>query len=179
MTGEIHVRALEPGDWPQVREIFLEGIASGHATFETAAPPWQTWDATHLEFGRLVAVADDAQRIIGWSALSPTSNRSAYSGVAEVSVYVAAGFRGQGIGRLLMSRMINESEANGIWTLQASVFPENVASVTLHEAFGFRKIGFRERVARLNDRWRDTIVLERRSQIVGADDAVNLSAKSG
>jgi len=152
-----------------VRNIYLEGIASGHATFETAAPSWEVWNETHLTFARIVATDGSTDRVVGWSALSRTSKRKAYSGVAEVSVYVSAEFRGEGVGRILLSRMVKESETNGIWTLQASIFPENAASVALHEAAGFRRIGVRERVAKLNEAWRDTILFERRSQLVGID----------
>jgi phosphinothricin acetyltransferase len=150
-----------------VRAVYLEGLATGDATFETDAPVWERWDATHLSSCRLVAL--EGARVAGWAALSPVSSRSAYAGVAEVSVYVGASFRGMGAGRLLLSALVLESEAAGLWTLQASVFPENVASVALHRACGFREVGLRERVARRDGRWRDTVLLERRSIVAGVE----------
>jgi phosphinothricin acetyltransferase len=152
-------------DWPAVRSIYLEGIMTGMATFETEAPSWEDWDANHLHFGRLVARENDQVR--GWAALSAVSRRKVYSGVAEVSVYVAHDSRGKGIGRALLEQLIAESEQNGVWTLQASVFPENVATLALHRACGFREVGRRERISKLKGVWRDTILLERRSAIVG------------
>lgn len=160
------VEKMLPGYWPEVRAVYVEGLATGDATFETEAPEWERWDAAHLRACRLVALDDG--RVAGWAALSPVSARAVYAGVAEVSVYVGAGFRGRGLGRALLSALVRESEAAGIWTLQASVFPENVASVELHKACGFREVGRRERVGRLRGRWRDTILLERRSRAVGA-----------
>ena len=164
----LSVEKMLPGHWPEVRAVYLEGVASGDATFETEAPDWERWDASHLRACRLVAL-DAGGRVEGWAALSPVSARSAYAGVAEVSVYVGAGFRGRGIGRLLLSALVLESESEGIWTLQASIFPENVASVALHKACGFREVGRRERVGKLEGRWRDTVLLERRSRTVGVD----------
>jgi phosphinothricin acetyltransferase len=148
-----------------VRVIYLEGIATGNATFETSAPEWETWDAAHLPHGRLVARADG--EIAGWAALSPISSRCVYAGVAEVSVYVAATARGSGTGRALIAALIEASEAAGIWTLQAGVFPENTASLALFEKSGFRLVGRRERIGRLDGRWRDTLLLERRSVVAG------------
>jgi L-amino acid N-acyltransferase YncA len=148
-----------------VRTIYLEGIATGDATFETCAPEWDAWDAAHPPYGRIVACVDD--EIAGWAALSPVSSRCVYAGVAEVSVYVAAEARGSGIGRALIAALIEASEAAGIWTLQAGVFPENTASLALFEKSGFRVVGRRERIGRLDGRWRDTLLLERRSGIIG------------
>ena len=142
-------------------------LATGDATFETEAPDWERWDASHLRACRLVAVAGG--RVAGWAALSPVSAREVYAGVAEVSVYVAADFRGRGLGRTLLEALVRASEAEGIWTLQASIFPENVASVALHATCGFREVGRRERVGKLQGRWRDTVLLERRSRTVGVD----------
>ena len=159
------IESMTAGDWEGVREIYLEGIATGHATFETEAPSWGDWDAAHLTFGRLVARGDTS--VIGWAALSPVSRRKAYAGVAEVSVYVAAHSRERGVGSALLERLIEESERNGIWTLQAAVFPENAATIALHKRCGFREIGRRERVSKLNGNWRDTILFERRSEMVG------------
>ena len=154
-------------DWPEVRRIYLEGIASGNATFEIDAPDWERWDQSHHQFARLVV--SPANTVVGWAALSPASARAVYKGVAEVSVYVATAARGQGIGRVLLDALIQHSEDNGIWTLQASIFPENAASVELHRRFGFREVGRRERIAKLNGVWRDTVLFERRSSLVGLD----------
>lgn len=152
------------GDWEQVRAIYLEGIRSGHATFETEAPGWERWDEAHLPFARLVM--RDGAAVLGWAALSPVSKREVYRGVAEVTVYVAEGARGRGIGRALLEALIAESERSRVWTLQASIFPENTASVTLHLHCGFREVGRRERIARLHGVWRDTLLFERRSVVV-------------
>lgn len=161
------IDSMQSEDWPQVREIYQEGILTGHATFETNAPDWGYWDAGHLPCCRLVARCDN--QISGWAALSAVSRRQVYAGVAEVSVYIAAEARGQNLGNRLMAELITSAEHNGIWTLQSSIFPENLASVALHLKHGFREIGRRERIAKLHGRWRDTLVFERRSQIVGLD----------
>ena len=161
------IRAMTPDDWPRVRAIYLEGIATGQATFETEAPSWDAWDSSHPHFARLVAC--DAEAILGWAALSPVSRRKAYAGVAEVSVYVAAERRGHGIGRALLEKLIVASEENHIWTLQAVVFLENAATLALHRACGFREVGLRERIGKLNGQWRDTLLLERRSRQIGVD----------
>lgn len=152
-------------DWEQVRSIYLEGIATGHTTFETGAPSWEKWDAGHLQIARLVARKGD--KVLGWTALSAVSSRGAYRGVAELSVSVGEESRGHGIGRALLEALIEQSENNGIWTLQASIFPENTASVKLHLRCGFREVGRRERIGKLNGVWRDTLLFERRSKIVG------------
>jgi L-amino acid N-acyltransferase YncA len=165
MRGELKISEMRPEDWAKVRTIYLEGIATGHATFETEAPSWESWDAAHVAFARLVA--RDGQRITGWAALSSVSRRQAYAGVAEVSVYVAANQRNAGVGRALLDALISESERNGIWTLQAVVFPENAATIALHLWCGFREVGRRERIGKLNGEWRDTILLERRSALIG------------
>lgn len=157
------IQTLSAEHWQQVRQIYQEGIETGQATFETAAPDWETWDRGHLPAVRLVALQDDSVR--GWAALSAVSARAVYSGVAEVSVYVGAASRGQGIGRLLLEHLITESEANAIWTLQASIFPENESSVTLHQRCGFRVVGIRRRIGQLHGAWRDTVLLERRSEV--------------
>jgi L-amino acid N-acyltransferase YncA len=161
------VEAMQSNDWPAVRSIYLEGITTGLATFETEAPSWQEWDAGHHQFGRLVA--REAGRVVGWAALSPVSRRSIYSGVAEVSVYVAGDSRGKGVGHALLDKLICESEQNNIWTLQASVFPENAATIGLHRACGFREVGRRECIGKLRGVWRDTLLLERRSDVVSID----------
>ncbi len=159
------IEQMRPSDWAQVKSIYLEGIATGHATFETEAPSWEVWDASHLTFARLVA--RDGQTISGWAALSPILRRQAYAGVAEASVYVAAKDRNAGVGRALLDALIAESERNGIWMLQAVVFPENAATIALHLRCGFREVGRRERIGKLDGEWRDTILLERRSALIG------------
>ena len=152
---------MTANDWEQVRAIYLEGIRSGHSTFETEAPSWEKWDDGHLEIARLVM--REGETVLGWAALSPVSKRHVYRGVAEVTVYVTENAQGRGIGRALLEALINESEKSGIWTLQASIFPENTASVQLHLRCGFREVGRRERIAMLNGVWRDTLLFERRS----------------
>src|SRR5215468_8520208 len=161
------IDSMRPEDWEFVRAIYLEGIATGQATFETEAPDWERWDAGHLPQCRLVARASDG--VLGWAALSPVSKRQVYAGVAEVSVYVASAARGRGVGGALMRALIESSERHGLWTLQSSVFPENRASVAAHLNHGFREVGRRERIARHHGVWRDTVVLERRSSVVGVD----------
>lgn len=168
MVGtEIQIRSLGEADWPAVRAIYLEGIGTGHATFETEAPAWEAWDSTHFPAPRLVAVSDG--RVIGWAVLGRLSTRAVYAGEAEVSIYVAAAHRSLGVGRALLQKLITDSEANGIWTLQANMFPENTASLALHKSCGFRKVGRRARIGKMNDVWRDTILLERRSDVAGMD----------
>jgi phosphinothricin acetyltransferase len=158
---------MDPADWPEVRAVYLEGIATGNATFEIDAPDWKAWNELHLAFARFVARAGD--RVVGWSALTPVSGRCVYSGVAEVSVYVATAAQGKGIGRDLLRRLIEESEQHGIWTLQAGIFPENIASLSIHRRCGFREVGRRERLGKLHGVWRDVIMLERRSDRTGID----------
>lgn len=163
MASEIKVMTEER--WPAVREIYAQGVETRNATFATVAPDWLEWDARHLPCCRLVAICNG--EVAGWAALSPVSSRDVYRGVAEVSVYVAECARGQGIGFQLLSALIAESERNGIWTLQAGIFPENSASIRLHEKAGFRIVGHRERIGCLDGRWRDTALMERRSKVVG------------
>lgn len=164
----IPIEAMTPADWEQVRTIYLEGIASGQATFEVEAPSWEEWHAAHHPFARLVARSDG--RVVGWAALSPVSRRRCYSGVAEISVYVAAASRGRGVGRQLMLAAIAAAEQHGIWTLQGTTFPENEASLRLQRACGFRELGRRERIAQLHGVWRDTVLTERRSSVVGTSN---------
>jgi L-amino acid N-acyltransferase YncA len=157
----VEIEPLRPDDWPAVQAIYQAGIATGNATFETAVPAWEAWDAAHLPDHRLVA-RDDG-RVLAWAALAPVSDRCAYAGVAEDSIYVAPGAQGQGVGRRLLAALVASAERAGIWTVQTGVFPENRASVRLHQACGFRVVGVRERLGRLDGRWRDVLLLERRS----------------
>jgi phosphinothricin acetyltransferase len=159
-----------PALWTSVREIYGEGIATGNATFETELPSWEKWDAGHRKECRLVAVeshAGSGARVLGWAALSPVSSRSVYAGVAEVSVYVSTAARGRGVGKILLHALIEASEAAGIWTLQAGIFPENTASIALHKSCGFREVGVRRRIGKLGGVWRDVMLLEQRSNRIG------------
>jgi len=156
---------MRPGDWEAVRTIYLAGIATGNSTFEQSAPDWQTWDQGHLQSCRLVARV--ANEVLGWTALSPISRRQVYAGVAEFSIYVAERARKRGIGASLLKALIDASEREGIWTLQSGIFPENTASLELCRRFGFRVVGTRERIGCMSGRWRDVVLLERRSAIAG------------
>jgi len=155
------IRKMHPGDSQRVLEIYKMGLETRNSTFETMAPSWQEWDSKHLSHSRFVSEQEGI--ITGWAALTPFSARDVYKGVAELSIYVAADFRGRGIGSALMEEIVISSEANGIWTLVSSVFPENESTLRLHKKFGFREIGRREKIAQLDGIWRDTILLERRS----------------
>jgi phosphinothricin acetyltransferase len=157
----IVIGAMRPEDWPAVRSIYIEGIATKNATFEQDAPDWEKWDCDRMKVCRLVARGDNG--VFGWAALSPVSSRCVYAGVAEFSVYVAERARGRGIGRRLIDALIEESERNGIWTLQAGVFPENTASLRLCQRAGFRIVGTRAKIGAMDGQWRDVILLERRS----------------
>lgn len=165
MQAPISIEPLLEADWEAVRAIYLEGIRTGDATFEKTAPPWKDWDAGHLPACRIVARSGHA--LLGWAALSPVSKRHVYRGVAEVSIYVAENARGRGVGRILLSELIASSEVEGIWTLQAGIFPENEASIKLHRSAGFQVVGTRSRLGYMNGRWRDVVLLERRSSVVG------------
>ncbi len=166
---KISIDSFEFAHWEAVRRIYLEGIDTGLATFETVAPSWEEWDAGHLPFARIVAESVADRALLGWAALSRVSTRTVYAGVAEVSVYVAAIARRTGVGLALLERLVEESERNGIWTLQASIFEENAASMKLHLRCGFRTVGIRERIAKLHGSWRDTMILERRSKVAGTN----------
>ena len=155
------MRELTHEDWPAVRAIYEQGIAGGNATFETEAPSWDDWDRTHLEGHRLVALQDD--KVVGWAALSPVSERCVYAGVAENSVYVAEEAQGRGVGRALLEELIAGAERDGIWTIQTGIFPENEASIELHQRCGFRVVGTRERIGQHHGVWRDVVFMERRS----------------
>jgi len=170
----VAVRAMTDRDWPALRAIYEAGIATGNATFETTAPSWDRWDATHLPDHRLVAVTTGGTgspngpggQVVGWAALAPVSDRCAYAGVAENSVYVDPAHHGRGIGRTLLLALLQHAEAAGIWTVQTGIFPENTASVALHQRCGFRTVGRRERLGRLHGIWRDVLLLERRSPTI-------------
>ena len=166
------IRELTEADWPAVEAVYAEGISTGHATFETATPTWDVFEREHLAGHMLVAVSGgdgggvegvaDGAEVVGWAALAPTSTRPCYAGVVECSVYVAARARGTGVGRGLMETLVARAAAAGLWTIQTSIFPENEASVALHERVGFRVVGRRERIAQLHGAWRDTLLLELR-----------------
>lgn len=164
----ITIRSMRAADWPAVRDIYGQGIETGNATFEAEPPEWEAFDTGRLASPRLVA-ADDGGRVLGWAALSAVSSRCVYGGVAEVSVYVAADARGRGVGSALLQALVRDSEAAGLWTLQAGIFPENEATLALHRKFGFREVGRRERIGKHDGRWRDTLLLERRSTAVGVE----------
>jgi L-amino acid N-acyltransferase YncA len=162
----IRIEPMTPADWPGIRAIYEEGIATGLATFETTVPSWEEWDATRLPHSRLIA--RDLQAL-GWAALSPVSRRPCYAGVAEFAVYVTAAARGRGIGQALLHALIETSEANGIWTLQGATFAENAASLALQRKCGFRIVGRRQRIGKLAGVWHDTVLTERRSNKTGTE----------
>lgn len=161
----MEITAIVKEHYPNISRIYKEGIETGHATFETIVPEWEDWDKSKLKHSRLAAIVDDT--VVGWAALSPVSNRCVYGGVAEVSIYISNMHKGKGIGTALISKLIDDSEANGIWTLQSGMFPENEATVALHQRFGFRLVGYREKIGKLGNTWRDTIIMERRSKTIG------------
>jgi L-amino acid N-acyltransferase YncA len=156
---------IQAEHYPAVARIYEEGILTGHATFQTTSEAWENWNQSHLSHSRIAAF--EGSEMLGWAALSPVSSRCVYGGVAEVSVYVSAAARGQGVGEALLRAMIQESEKNGIWMLQSGVFPENKSSIRIHEKVGFRIVGYRERIGKMGDWWRDNLLLERRSSLVG------------
>jgi L-amino acid N-acyltransferase YncA len=167
----LRIERLQASDWPQVAAIYAEGIATGNATFETAPPTWERWDASHLPDHRLVARDGSAGgrggMVVAWAALAPVSDRCVYAGVAENSIYVAASVHGRGVGRQLLAALLEGAERAGIWTVQTGIFPENAASLALHRRCGFRVVGVRERLGQLHGRWRDVLLLERRSTLAG------------
>lgn len=158
----MEIRNLEAADWPSVKEIYEQGIATGNATFQTEAPSWEDWDKSHHQDARYVLESD--KQILGWAALSPVSSRCVYAGVAEVSVYVNPSLSGKGYGSILLNALIVESEQQGLWTLQSGIFRENTGSIKMHKKAGFREVGYREKIGKMNGVWRDTILLERRNQ---------------
>jgi len=155
---------LRPEHWSEVARIYGEGIATGDATFETSVPEWDAWDAAHLPEHRFVALV--AGKVVGWVAVSGVSDRCVYGGVVENSVYVAAAARGQGVGRRLLEKLIVSTEEDGIWTIQSGIFPENLASLRVHEHVGFDIVGCRKKLGKLDGRWRDVLLVERRSDLV-------------
>lgn len=162
----MNIILIEQQHYSEIASIYLQGIATGNATFQTEAPTWENWHQGHLQHSRLAALYNN--QIVGWAALSPVSSRCVYAGVAEVSVYIATLFQGKGIGYELLNALVLSSEQNGLWTLQAGIFPENIGSIKLHEKCGFRQIGYREKIGQMpNGLWRDNIILERRSKVVG------------
>lgn len=167
MKHQLNLHHLEERDWPVVADIYKQGFETGNATFQQEVPTWKDWDRGHLSICRMVAESNN--EIVGWAALSAVSSRCAYGGVAEVSVYVSNQHGGKGIGSILLNALIEESELKGIWTLQAGIFPENLASIHLHKKGGFREVGYREKIGKMNGVWRDTILFERRSHKVGLE----------
>jgi L-amino acid N-acyltransferase YncA len=161
----MEIKPLEPDHWYDVKRIYEEGIATRNATFETTAPSWESWDSAHIKNCRFVAIEGNA--IVGWAALTPVSGRCVYAGVADISIYVSENHRGKRIGNLLLQKLVESSEEEGLWTLQAGIFPENKASVALHEKNGFHLIGARQKIGKMDNVWRDTLLLERRSTVVG------------
>ena len=161
----MEVIEMLPTHWAAVEKIYEEGIGTGNATFQVTVPTWSEWDAAHEKRCRLVLV--DKLEVQGWAALTPVSGRCVYAGVGEVSVYVGNQFKGKGLGKILLKALVDESEKNNFWTLQAGIFPENIASVKIHQDAGFRIIGKRERIGQMNGKWRDVLLLERRSNVIG------------
>jgi phosphinothricin acetyltransferase len=162
---DLVIKEMTESDWPDVANIYKQGIESGNATFEKEVPTWERWTSSHLQKCRLVVILNNS--IVGWAALSPVSDRCVYAGVAEVSIYVSGRYQGFKIGSKLLERLITESENQGYWTLQAGIFPENKSSIKIHENLGFRIVGFREKIGKMDGRWRDTLLLERRSGKAG------------
>lgn len=160
----MEISNLLPSDWDSVKSIYEKGIATGNATFQTSAPTWEEWDSSHLGTCRIVV--QESGKVVGWAALTPVSSRCVYAGVAEVSVYVDPEQSGKGIGLSLLEKLVALSEVEGIWTLQAGIFPENIGSLRIHEKAGFRMLGVREKIGKQNGVWRDTVLLERRSKTI-------------
>ncbi|MFC2947463.1 GNAT family N-acetyltransferase [Virgibacillus sediminis] len=167
MDSIIVIDKMEKKDWEQVRDIYRDGINTGNATFDTETPDWEEWDRKYLPVCRLAA--REGQRVVGWAALLPVNAKAAFSGVAELSIYLRAGTTGKGLGTRLMDELVKESELQGFWTLQAGIFPENKGSIRLHEKFGFERVGVRRRLGKLHGVWRDVLLMERRSNTVGIE----------
>jgi L-amino acid N-acyltransferase YncA len=165
---DYEIEEMKESDWQQVSNIYLEGIKTGTATFQTEVPTWEAWDKGHIKCCRLAAKFGD--KVLGWAALSPTSSRCVYKGVAEVSIYIGKEYKEQGIGSALLKNLIKESEKNGFWTLQSGIIAKNTASIALHKKCGFREVGIREKVAKMNNKdWLDVVFMERRSKTAGID----------
>lgn len=162
------IRSVEPKDAKRILEIFKQGIEYGLATFETQVPTWEAWDSDFYNFSRFV-IEDSNDHVIGWIAIKPTSKRECFSGVAELSLYIDKDYHGLGLGKLLMKKLIQDSEEHQIWTLYSGIFPENKASIALHEKVGFRTVGTRERIGKHLGKWVDIVIMERRSDVVGID----------
>ncbi|NML56238.1 GNAT family N-acetyltransferase [Chryseobacterium cheonjiense] len=163
----MEILSINKNNYPDIAEIYQQGINTGMATFETSAPSWESWNENKLQHSEIIAFENS--EALGWAALSKVSSRCVYEGVAEVSIYIAENHRGKGVGKILMEHLIRESEDNGIWTLQSGMFPENKATIALHKLFGFRIIGYREKIGKLNGVWKDSVIMERRSTIVGTE----------
>ena len=161
----MYIRNFKQSDFDSVKDIYQQGIDTGNATFETQVKEWDEWNNSMLQVCRLVAVENE--RVVGWAALSLVSNRCVYAGVAEVSVYVASEARGKGVGQIWLAKLVEESEKKGFWTLQAGIFPENESSIALHQKNGFRILGLQEKLGKMGEKWRDVVLLERRSKVVG------------
>ena len=159
------IKEITASNFDLVGDIYAQGLETGIATFETKVPSWESWDQSHLAYGRIAAY--EGEKMLGWASLSPVSSRCVYGGVAEVSVYIAKFARGQGVGLFLLQKLISISEKEGLWTLQSGIFPENKGSIALHKKCGFRMIGFRERIGQRNGKWHDNVIMERRSKLVG------------
>lgn len=160
------IRQMRPEDGAKVLEIFKEGMDGGNATFDKEVPAWEVWDMKFHKVCRWI-LEDDTENVVGWAALQPISNRDCFKGVAELSIYLANSVQGKGLGQMLLRKLILDSEENGFWTLQSGIFPENEASIFVHQKLGFRIVGKREKIAEMNGVWRDIVLLERRSEIVG------------
>lgn len=158
------IRTIIKSDWEAVKSIYEKGISTGIATFQLVPPTWEEWNDAHLKTCRIIAIRNNS--VLGWTALTPVSKREVYKGVAEVSLYINEGFRGQGIGQILLEKLIQKSEGNGIWTLQSSIFPQNIPSIKVHEKLGFKTVGTREKIGQRNGIWYDNLLLERRSTII-------------
>lgn len=162
---EYMIKTMQQADWEQVKNIYLEGIRTGIATFQTECPDWDDWNQNHIDSCRLVARSGST--VLGWAALSPTSSRKCYAGVAEVSIYVSEKYKGKGVGTALLQDIVKLSEEKGFWTLQSAIIRENAASIALHKKCGFRELGIREKVAKMeNGKWHDVVLMERRSKII-------------
>jgi L-amino acid N-acyltransferase YncA len=157
---------MNPDDGEKVLEIFQQGINGGNATFDKIPPTWEGWDTKHFKVCRFI-LEDEKNNVVGWCALQPISNRDCFKGVAEVSIYLDGSVQGKGLGTILMQKLILDSEEHQFWTLQAGIFPENEASIFIHKKHGFREVGKRERIGEMAGKWRDIILLERRSECVG------------